>query len=229
MTLEQLYYIKTWVFDLDNTLYPPSIRLFDQIEIKMQKFVASFLNIRPAEADVLRKKYWQSHGTTLAGMMEMHSMPPEDFLEKVHDIDFSVLSKSSTLAGLIAALPGRKIVYTNGTEPYARQVLKARGLENEFEAVYGIEHANYRPKPLQEAFQKVFELARITPSQSAMFEDECRNLKVPSQLGMKTIFISPEQKVPNFVDITHPNLEIFLSKVVEVCFPERLNALHQIP
>ena len=28
-------HVDTWVFDLDNTLYPASCRLFDQIDVKM--------------------------------------------------------------------------------------------------------------------------------------------------------------------------------------------------
>ena len=161
MNFEKFCHIKTWIFDLDNTLYPPEVCLFDQIEEKMRTFVANFLDVSLAEADTLRAKYWQSHGTTLAGMMEIHSMPPEIFLKVVHDIDFSVVPPSPSIAKLLAALPGRKIVYTNGTEPYARKVLQARGLENEFEAVFGIEHANYHPKPLAKAFKKVFNLVKI--------------------------------------------------------------------
>ena len=128
---------------------------------------------------------------------------------------------------MLAALPGRKIVYTNGTEPYARKVLQARQLESEFEGVYGIEHANYRPKPLAEAFKQVFDQANVTPKNSAMFEDDHRNLKVPAQLGMKTVFVSPDLQIPNYVDIAHPSLEVLLSQIVTTCFPERLNTIHK--
>lgn len=125
MNFNTFSHINTWIFDLDNTLYSPEVRLFDQIEEKMRIFVANFLSVSLEDADLLRAQYWHSHGTTLAGMMEMHAMPPDVFLSDVHDIDFSVLTHSRPLAELIAALPGRKIVYTNGTEPYARRVLAA--------------------------------------------------------------------------------------------------------
>ncbi|MDA9186066.1 pyrimidine 5'-nucleotidase [Planktomarina sp.] len=222
MNFEKFRNIKTWVFDLDNTLYPPEVCLFDQIEEKMRIFVANFLDVSLTEADTLRAMYWQSHGTTLAGMMDIHSMPPDSFLKVVHDIDFSVVPPSPSIAKLLAALPGRKIVYTNGTEPYARKVLQARELENEFEAVFGIEHADYHPKPLATAFKKVFNLANVTPNNSAMFEDDHRNLEVPAQLGMKTVFVSSEQKIPNYVDVVHPSLEFLLSQIVTTCFPKRL-------
>ena len=169
MKFDEFRYIDTWIFDLDNTLYPPEVRLFDQIEQKMRCFVADFLNVSLTEADILREEYWGSHGTTLAGMMENHAMPPDEFLRNVHEIDFSDLTSSQNLVQLISALPGRKIVYTNGTEPYARNVLTARGLEQEFEAVYGIEHASYQPKPRAEAFHEVFARANVTPDTAAIW------------------------------------------------------------
>ena len=227
MNFEKFCHSRTWVFDLDNTLYPPEVCLFDQIEEKMRTFVANFLDVSLAEADTIRARYWQSHGTTLAGMMDIHSMPPESFLSFVHDIDFSVVPPSPSIGKFLSKLPGRKIVYTNGTEPYARKVLQARELENEFEAVFGIEHANYHPKPLAKAFKKVFNLADVVPNHAAMFEDDHRNLEIPAQLGMKTVFVSSEQKIPNYVDIAHPDLEFLLSQIVTTCFPERLKTSNE--
>ena len=229
MKFDEFRHVDTWIFDLDNTLYPPEVRLFDQIEQKMRCFVADFLNISLAEADVLRAQYWISHGTTLAGMMENHAMPPHEFLCNVHEIDFSILPRSQNLAQLIAALPGRKIVYTNGTEPYARCVLRARGLEQEFEAVYGIEHASYQPKPRAEAFYEIFARASVTPNTAAMFEDDPRNLEVPAQLGLKTIFISPDLIFPPYVDLVHADLEVLLSQLVTACFSKRFSELDRLP
>ena len=221
MKFNEFNHIDTWIFDLDNTLYPPEVRLFDQIEQKMRCFVADFLNVSLAEADILRAQYWISHGTTLAGMMENHAMPPDEFLSNVHEIDFSILPQSQNLAQLISALPGRKIVYTNGTEPYARRVLRARGLEQEFESVYGIEHASYQPKPRAEAFHQVFARAKLTPDTAAMFEDDPRNLVVPAHLGLKTILISQELISADYVDIVHSDLETFLTHLVAACFSDR--------
>ena len=105
--------------------------------------------------------------------------------------------------------------------------MQARELENEFEAVFGIEHANYHPKPLAKAFKKVFNLANVTPNNSAMFEDDHRNLEVPARLGMKTVFVSSELEIPNYVDIAHPDLELLLSQIVTTCFPERLKTTNK--
>ena len=185
-------HVRAWVFDLDNTLYDPAVRLFDQIEARMRVFVSNALGISEAEADRLRADYWRRYGTTLAGLMAEHDMDPHGFLDDVHDIDFTVLSPAPDLAAAIAALPGRKIVYTNGCEPYARNVLAARGLTNIFDAVYGIEHANFRPKPEQSAVEAVFALDNLPPAQGAMFEDDVRNLAAPHAMGMRTVHVAPQ-------------------------------------
>ena len=119
---------RTWVFDLDNTLYPPHMRLFDQIEVRMTDWVMQALQVDRARADHLRAHYWATYGTTLAGLMTEHGVDPGPYLTDVHDIDFSVLAPDPDLAARIAALPGRKIVYTNACAPYAEKVLAARGL-----------------------------------------------------------------------------------------------------
>ncbi|MBZ4021966.1 pyrimidine 5'-nucleotidase [Rhodobacter sp. TJ_12] len=180
-----------WVFDLDNTLYPPSARLFDQIERRMTDFVARALNVPDAEADHLRDHYWRLYGTTLAGLMHEHGLEPGPYLEAVHDIDFGVLSPDPDLRSAIADLPGHKIVFTNGSAPYADRVLAARGLAGLFDGVFGVEHAEYHPKPQPEAFAAVFAKAGIAPSRAAMFEDDPRNLAVPHDLGMRTVHVAP--------------------------------------
>ena len=191
MAHEHFRHVDTWVFDLDNTLYHPRVRLFDQIDVKMTDFVMRVTGADRAESDRLRRDYWLTYGTTLAGLMAHHGIDPVPYLVEVHDIDFSVLEPDPDLREAILALKGRRIVYTNGSAPYARKVLEARGLEGLFEAVYGVEDAGYRPKPQAEAFDTVFRLAGLTPASAAMFEDDIRNLKVPHALGMRTVLVGP--------------------------------------
>ena len=190
--MAQLHDIETWVFDLDNTLYPPAARLFDQIEGRMRAWMMRELAIETAEADRLRADYWSRYGTTLAGLMAEHGLPADDFLLDVHDIDMGSLDADPALARAIAALPGRRIVYTNGSAPYAAQVLKARGLEAAFDAIYGVEHAGYAPKPRAEAFERVFARDGLDPAEAAMFEDDPRNLAAPHAMGMRTVHVAPE-------------------------------------
>jgi putative hydrolase of the HAD superfamily len=183
--------VTTWVFDLDNTLYPPHMRLFDQIEVKMTDWVMRALKVDRARADHLRAHYWQTYGTTLAGLMAEHDVDPGPYLTDVHDIDFSVLAPDPDLAGALAALPGRRIVFTNACAPYAEKVLVARGLAGLFDAVYGVEHAAFHPKPHARAFETVFALDGVLPASAAMFEDDPRNLAVPHALGMRCVLVAP--------------------------------------
>jgi putative hydrolase of the HAD superfamily len=185
-------HVRTWVFDLDNTLYPPRMRLFDQIEVRMTEWVMAALKVGRTEADRLRAAYWRDYGTTLAGLMAVHAIDPAPFLAHVHDLDFSVLSPEPALAAALQRLPGRRIVYTNADAVYAARVLEARGLAGLFDAVYGVEHANFRPKPDQDAFETVFALDGLDPKTAAMFEDDPRNLAVPHAMGLRTVHVAPD-------------------------------------
>ncbi len=204
------HHVTTWVFDLDNTLYPPRYRLFDQIEVRMTEWVMAALKVSRAEANHLRQHYWDSYGTTLAGLMREHDIDPLPYLAAVHDIDFSLLPPDPELAAHIADLPGRRIVYTNASEPYAVKVLEARGLSGLFDAIYGVEHAGFHPKPDRAAFEMVFGLDRLDPTQAAMFEDDARNLKVPHEMGMRTVHVAPEAAPQDHIHHHTDDLTAFL-------------------
>lgn len=191
MVRNSFSHVETWVFDLDNTLYPPQMRLFDQIEERMTAWVSRHLGVSRDHADHLRASYWALYGTTLAGLMHEHGIEPMDYLMDVHDIDFSPLSPDPDLAARIGALPGRRIVYTNADTIYAAKVLQARGLEGVFDAVYGVEHAGFLPKPERAAFEKIFALDGVRPERAAMFEDDTRNLAAPHAMGMRTVHVAP--------------------------------------
>jgi putative hydrolase of the HAD superfamily len=207
--------VQTWVFDLDNTLYPPHMRLFDQIEVKMTDWVMRALQVDRARADHLRAHYWQTYGTTLAGLMTEHGVDPGPYLTEVHEIDFSVLSADPALAKAIARLPGRKIIYTNACVPYAEKVVEARGLGGVFDAVYGVEDANFHPKPEARAFSTVFDRDGLDPVTAAMFEDDARNLMVPHALGMRTIHVAPSADPAPHIQHHTDDLAGFLARLLD--------------
>lgn len=206
-------HVNTWVFDLDNTLYPPECALFDQIEVKMTEYVMRELGVDKMRADYLRNHYWQTYGTTLSGMMREHDIDPMPYLFDVHDISLDHVPQDLLLRGHIQALPGRKIVYTNGSEFHADRVLEARGLNEIFDAIYGIEHSDFHPKPSPEAYDAIIARDGLEAQSAAMFEDDHRNLKVPHSIGMRTVLVGPEQKGDH---IHHQTLDItaFLSQIV---------------
>jgi putative hydrolase of the HAD superfamily len=215
MPKEAFARVTTWVFDLDNTLYPPHMRLFDQIEVRMTDWVMRALAVDRARADHLRAHYWATYGTTLAGLMAEHGVDPGPYLTEVHDIDFSVLAPDPALSEAIAALPGRKIVYTNACRPYAENVLEARGLSGLFDAVYGVEHAAFHPKPTAEAFATVFAADGLDPGTSAMFEDDSRNLVVPHGLGMRTVHVAPSSEPAPHIHYHTSDLPAFLARLAQ--------------
>ncbi len=214
MPKQNFSHVETWVFDLDNTLYPPQARLFDQIEVKMTQYVMDTLGVDRSEADHLRNKYWHEHGTTLAGLMREHDIDPDPYLVAVHEISLDHLEADPELNARIIALPGRKIVYTNGCAPYAERVVTQRGLSGAFDAIYGVEHAGFLPKPMQEAFDQVFVRDGVVPQRAAMFEDEARNLKAPHDMGMRTVHVSPEAEDHAHVHHHTDNLTKFLERLL---------------
>jgi putative hydrolase of the HAD superfamily len=207
--------VRTWVFDLDNTLYPPEARLFDQIEVRMTAWVMATLGVGQSEADRLRRHFWAAYGTTLAGLMAEHAIDPAPYLHEVHDIDLAALLPDPVLAARIAALPGRRIVYTNANRAYALRVIAARGLDGVFDAVYGVEEAAFRPKPERAAFDTVFALDGLDPARAAMFEDDARNLAVPHALGMACVHIAPEPEPEPVPHVHHhdTDLSAFLARL----------------
>ncbi len=211
--------VRHWVFDLDNTLYHPSARLFDQIEQRMVAWIMRELMVDKAAANRLRAAYWTQHGTTLAGLMAEHGIDPWDFLHDVHDISTDHLHADPDLADLIRALPGRRIVYTNGDAFYAQRVLEARGLGDVFDAVYGVEHANFRPKPERVAFEAVFTKGGVTPQTAAMFEDDTRNLIEPHAMGMRTVHVAPDPTPHPHIHHHTDDLTGFLSQILGAPFP----------
>ena len=201
------------MFDLDNTLYPPKFALFDQIEIKMTDYVMQELGVDRKRADYLRNYYWQTYGTTLSGLMREHDIDPMPYLYDVHDISLDHVHQDLILRSYIQSLPGRKIVYTNGSEFHANRVLKARGLNDIFDAIYGIEHSDFHPKPSAKAYEAIIALDGFQSQTAAMFEDDHRNLKVPHSIGMRTVLVGPKQ-AGDHIHCQTTDLTTFLSQIV---------------
>ena len=182
-------HIETWVFDLDNTLYSPDCRLFDQIDERMGSFIADKLSVDRIEARKIQKGFFFKYGTTLAGLMKEHDIKPEEFLPFVHDIDRSIIPTDTALDEAIASLPGKKYVCTNGTQSHAEATLAEIGISHHFEDIFDIEDFGYVPKPAAVAYDVMLERAEFHPGSAAFFEDIARNLEVPHDLGMATVLV----------------------------------------
>lgn len=181
--------IKYWVFDLDNTLYPHHADLFSQVDHKMGLFIQEMFDISYAEAKKRQKHFFMKHGTTLRGLMSEHGIEPFDYLEFVHNIDFSVLAVDQTLNEAIDNLPGKKFIYTNASSDYAENVLGHIGLAGFFDDIFDIHDADFLPKPDIRSYHRMLEKFAINPKISIMVEDIAGNLNPAAELGMETVWV----------------------------------------
>jgi len=178
-----------WVFDLDNTLYPAQCNLFAQVDTLMCSFVSEFLDVDRVKARKIQKHYYRTYGTTLNGLMTCHNLDPHLYLNYVHNIDLSPISHDSTLNEALGRLPGRKLILTNGSVRHAENVAGKLGILHHFDDIFDIVAAGFTPKPERSTYEKFLKRADIDPQSAAMFEDLARNLKVPHELGMKTVLV----------------------------------------
>ncbi len=143
--------VETWVFDLDNTLYPHHLNLWQQVDERIRAYVADFLKVSKDEAFRVQKDYYKRYGTTMRGLMTEHGMKPDDYLDFVHQIDHSPLTPDPALGQALEKLPGRKLILTNGTRKHAEAVMKRLEIDRHFEDVFDIAAADLEPKPLAAA------------------------------------------------------------------------------
>ncbi|MDQ8727253.1 pyrimidine 5'-nucleotidase [Bradyrhizobium sp. LHD-71] len=220
-------HVDTWVFDLDNTLYPRHINLWQQVDVRIRDYVARFLALPPDEAFAVQKELYKRFGTTMRGMMTEYGMDAHDYLRYVHDIDHSPLEPDPALGAAIAELPGRKLILTNGTREHAAAVLNRLEINPHFEDVFGIIEAEFEPKPSRQTYERFFARFGIDPSRAAMFEDLARNLEVPHRSGMTTVLVTPpadsaagrqpwemEGRDAPFVDHVTDDLTGFLASII---------------
>ena len=182
-------HVRTWVFDLDNTLYPPASDLFGQVDGRITLWIADRYGIDGLSAQALQKYWYQRYGTSLKGMMHDDGIEPGPFLDFVHDIDHSAIEANPRLGRAIARLPGRKFILTNGSRRHAENIAGRLAVDHLFEDIFDIQAAAFTPKPERRAYEIFLERYAIEPREAAMFEDLARNLEVPHALGMRTVLV----------------------------------------
>jgi putative hydrolase of the HAD superfamily len=215
-----LSHVDCWIFDLDNSLYPSSANLFALIDIRMGEFIQQLLGCDVDEARRIQKLYFHEHGTTLAGLMRSHGVDPHAFLDYVHDIDLARISADPAVVTALDRLPGRKYVFTNGDEAYARRVLERLGLANAFDGLHDIHAMDYVPKPDPRSYAAMCEHHEIDPARALFAEDMARNLKPAKALGMTTLWIDNGSERGNheadaaFIDHTTHDIGFWLNEII---------------
>ncbi len=203
--LGDLSHIHNWIFDLDNTLYRADGEFFSQIDKKMTAYISRYLALQPTEARRLQKEYLAEFGTSLSGLMAVHGMDPAEFLDYVHDVDLQSLEPDPALRAQIAALPGRKFIFTNGSKGHARNVAGHLNLWDLFDGSFGIEDGDYIPKPKRSPYIKFCDIFNIDPTTAIFFEDGLRNLEVPKHMGMATVLVTSNADWDNQPVIPRPD------------------------
>lgn len=188
-----LSHIAHWVFDLDNTLYRADANFFAQIDLKMTQFISCYLSVDTAQAAQIRKEYWAEYGTTLSGLMARHNMDPEEFLHDVHDVSLESLNPDPKLRSALQKLSGQKLIYTNGSKAHARNVASHLKIFDLFDGSFGIEDANYIPKPKAAPYDIFNRTFNVDPSRAIFFEDNVHNLQVPKSQGMVTVLVTSDE------------------------------------
>jgi len=210
-----LTHVTTWLFDLDDTLYPAESGLMAEIERRMTAFVMRATGLPQDEAYRLQKDYLAEHGITLLGLMKHHGVDPKDFADAYLDIELDALSHEPALVAAIAALPGRRMIFTNADGRHAARVLQGLGLTHLFDDVFHIASFDYTPKPDPAVFRRMCDEHAIEPARTCFFEDSERNLKPAAELGMTTVLVGPRalDSTAPFVHFRARRLTPFLESV----------------
>lgn len=187
--------VDVWVFDLDNTLYPPDCNLFPQVHARMGEYIVDRFGLDPVAAKAMQKDYFLRHGTTLAGLMAEKGIDPHDYLTFVHDIDLSIVPADPRLDPALAALPGRKLIYTNGSVGHSDKVTRHLGIDRHFEACFDIVAAAFLPKPDDTAFDAFLARYDVDPTRAVMVEDMAKNLVPARARGMTTVWLRSDTSV----------------------------------
>ncbi|MBT3358224.1 MAG: pyrimidine 5'-nucleotidase [Rhodospirillales bacterium] len=187
-----LGHAETWLFDLDNTLYPAVDNLFVQVSERIRDFIANHLNMNKEAAYRLQKEYFHEYGTSLRGLMMRHKVDPKPYLDYVHDIDLSVIAPNPRLDAALAGLDGTKLIFTNASTDHAVRILDRLGVRRHFDGIFDICDADYVPKPEPGPYDTVIDHYGLRPEKTVMVDDIARNLLPAAERGMTTVWLRNE-------------------------------------
>jgi putative hydrolase of the HAD superfamily len=210
-----LAHIDTWLFDLDNTLYPLETGLGVGISARITDYVERLTGLPRGEARALQKRYLDEHGLTLRGLMLHHGVEPDEYHAMFDDLPLEVLTHDAALVAQVRRLPGRRLIFTNADEGHARRVLARLGLTDLFDGVFHIASADFAPKPHPDAFERLIGAHAIRPASTCFFEDRAVNLAPAAALGMTTVLVGlgADANTDPFVHHRAPRLAEFLAGV----------------
>lgn len=188
----------TLFFDLDETIYTKGNGLWDAIATRMNEYIRVNLDLPPEDVIELRRKYYQSYGTTLRGLQLHHHVDTDDYLAYVHDLPLEdFIQPDLQLRNLLLGLPQRKWIFTNADKNHASRVLKIIGISDCFDGILDVTAIGFLCKPEVEAYQRALTLANVdNPENSVLLDDSIRNLIPAKDLGFTTILVGSNGSNP---------------------------------
>ncbi|MBN2232639.1 MAG: pyrimidine 5'-nucleotidase [Deltaproteobacteria bacterium] len=181
-----------FLFDLDNTLYPRDCGLFDRVDALINDYLETVVGIPPERVDYLRRDYFARYGTTLSGLMRHHGVEPDHYLDYVHAVPVAeIIPPDPVINEALAALPGRKYIFSNASRRHCERVLAHLGIATHFEEIFDIIHFDYRPKPEPGVYRQVIGRVGGAGCKGVMVDDLVANLRPARAAGLKTILVDP--------------------------------------
>jgi len=195
--------LKHFLFDLDETLYPPDTGLWPILGSRMNTFIHTRLGIPMEEVEELRERYFHTYGTSLRGLQMDYAVDANEYLDFVHDVQISdFIQPDHQLTEILASLPGDKIIFTNANKAHSKRVLHALGVEQYFSQIVDVVDMDPYCKPYPQAFEVAMKLVNDPdPANYILLDDSIKNVQAALDIGMSAIHVSPRQS--NFGHITH--------------------------
>lgn len=211
-----LSHVRSWIFDLDNTLYPPESQFMKLVEKRINQYVVRTSGMASDAAMVVQKGYLRDYGTSLAGLMANYRVDPHDFLAEVHDVPLDALSPDPGLRTGLERLQGPRLIFTNGSLAHAKRVLERLELTDLFDGLFALEDADLIPKPDPRTFARMTDRFGVDPTRAAFFEDTVRNLAPAKAIGMTTVLVGAHafDVEADYVDHRTTTLDTFLATAV---------------
>jgi putative hydrolase of the HAD superfamily len=181
-----------FLFDLDNTLYPRDCGLFDRVDALINDYLETVVGIPSHRVDFLRRDYFARYGTTLSGLMRHHGVDPDHYLDYVHRVPVAeIIPPDPGLKRVLAALPGRKYIFSNASRRHCERVLAHLEIASHFEEIFDIVHFSYRPKPAPAVYRQVIDRVGGGGRRGVMVDDLAVNLRPARDAGLATILVDP--------------------------------------
>jgi putative hydrolase of the HAD superfamily len=190
--------IRAILFDLDETLYPRQAGVMGQIRVLILRYLRTRFGLSSEEAEVLRRQYFQTYGTTMRGLQINHQIDVDEFLRYVHDIPLhEYLQPNHSLDAVLASILQDKVVFTNASREHAEAVLELLGIRRHFVQIVDVRDVDYESKPQAVAYQRACQLLGVRPEECVLVEDNVRNLRPAKALGMTTVLVQHDSDGPD--------------------------------